>query len=64
MRTKIYRIDSGVEEWLDYDRILRIPNAADYNGNLSVVYEGQGDPHVDTRKAVIYLRRLLVENGM
>ena len=64
VRTKIYRIDSGVEEWLDYGRIFQILKAAGYNGNLSVVYEGQGDPHVDIGKAVIYLRRLLAENGM
>ena len=64
VRTKIYRIDSGVEEWLDYDRIFQILKGAGYNGNLSIVYEGQRDPLVDIGKAVIYLRRLLSENGM
>ncbi len=64
VRTKIYRIDSGAEVWLDYDRIFRILKTAGYNGNLSIVYEGQRDPLTDIGKAVIYLRRLLAENGM
>ncbi len=64
VRTKFYRIDSGVEEWLDYDRIIQILKEADYNGNLSIAYEGQGDPLVDIGKAANYLRRLLAENGM
>tara|TARA_B100001013_G_scaffold329020_1_gene243101 strand:- start:410 stop:1234 length:825 start_codon:yes stop_codon:yes gene_type:complete len=41
VRCKIYRIETGREEWLDYDRIFKIIDALDYNGYLSVVYEGQ-----------------------
>lgn len=59
VRTKFYQIDSGVEEWLDYPRILEILQGLGYNGCLSVVYEGQSDPIECMRKARIYLESLL-----
>ena len=62
VRTEFYRIESGVEEWLDYERIVAILAAARYNGNLSIAYEGRGDPLADIGRAVRYLRRLLAEN--
>jgi len=39
VRAKIYKIDSGAEEFLDYDRILSILRAAGYNGALGMVFE-------------------------
>ena len=60
VRTKFYRIESGREEWLDYERILRILRAAGYNGNLSIVYEGQEEDRVGAvRKAANHLREIL-----
>ena len=61
VRCKIYRIQSGVEEWLDYPRILKILRGVNFNGWLSVVYEGQDVEAEATAvpKAVHYLRKLL-----
>ena len=42
VRAKIYRIASGSEAWLDYDRIMKIIKSVGFNGWMSVVFEGQG----------------------
>lgn len=64
VRCKIYRIQSGVETWLDYPRILRILRSVGYNGWLSIVYEGQEvEPEATAvPKAVRYLRGLIAES--
>ena len=59
VRTKFYHIDSGVEEWLDYPRILDILVEVGYNGPLSVVYEGESDAIDSMEKAAKYLRPLI-----
>ena len=41
VRAKFYKIDSGKEEWIDYERIVPILAEAGYNGPLSVVFEGK-----------------------
>ena len=63
VRCKIYRIQSGVEEWLNYPRIFEILKGVNYNGWLSVVYEGQDVEAEATAipKAVRYLRGLMAE---
>ena len=43
VRAKIYKIDSGREEWIDYERVLAILNAVGFNGTMSMVYEDQGN---------------------
>ncbi len=43
VRAKLYRIRSGKEEWLDYDRIFAILRKVTYNGFVSLVYEGWQD---------------------
>ena len=62
VRAKFYKIDSGDEEWLDYPRIIDILRAADFNGTLSVVFEGKDinncDDHEVLRLAAAQLRRL------
>lgn len=63
VRTKIYRIESGVERWLDYPRIFAILRAARYNGFCSIVYEGQDDELAAVTQAVAYLRPLLRESS-
>ena len=64
VRTKFYRIEGGREEWLDYQRILAILKNGGYNGNLSIVYEGQEEDKVEAvRKAAQHLRELLREDG-
>ncbi|HVC35385.1 MAG TPA: sugar phosphate isomerase/epimerase [Chloroflexota bacterium] len=59
VRCKFYRIDSGVEQWLDYPRDIAMLKAAGYNGFCSVVSEGKGDEIADVAKAVAYLRPML-----
>ena len=61
VRCKIYRIESGVEEWLDYPRIFKILDGVDFNGWCSIVYEGQDVEAEATAvpKAVKYLRSLM-----
>lgn len=60
VRTKFYRIESGQEEWLDYPRIFTILHKANFNGNLSIVYEGEEKDRIGAiRKAAAQLRPLL-----
>ena len=60
VRTKFYKIETGKEEWLDYDRIVPILKKANYNGCISIVYEGEEEDHVEQiRLAAAYLRDLL-----
>ena len=62
IRAKIYKIDSGREEWLDYERIVEIISKVDFNGNISIVFEGQGNQCSDREAiglAVAYLWGLL-----
>lgn len=61
VRAKIYRIQTGEEAWLDYPRIFEILKGVDYNGWVSIVYEGQKAEAEETAvpKAVEYLRRFM-----
>lgn len=59
VRTKFYRVDSGVEEWLDYPKIFRILRNVGYNGSLSIVYEGESEALPAIEKAAKYLRRMI-----
>ena len=43
VRAKIYKIDNGYEEWMDYPRFFKILRNADYNGTVSIKFEG-GEP--------------------
>lgn len=63
VRCKFYRIETGVERWLDYPRVLGILRATRYNGFCSVVYEGSDDETVAVPRAVAYLRSLLRLSG-
>ena len=63
VRAKIYKIDSGTEEFLDYPRILGILREVDYNGTLGLVFElgernscGRDDC---ARLAVAHLREVI-----
>ena len=66
IRAKIYRINSGKEKWLDYDRIMPIIKNADFNGWMSVVYEGQDELNEieAVPKASNFLRDMLNTYGM
>ena len=39
MRAKIYKIDSGVEEFIDYRRVLDILRGVGFNGTIGLVFE-------------------------
>ena len=66
VRAKIYRIASGKEAWLDYERILPIIKNVGYNGWMSIVFEGQDE--LDEPAAVplanSYLRSMLAKHEM
>ena len=54
VRAKFYKIDSGKEEWIDYERIVPTLAEAGYNGPLSVVFEGKDINDCDD-KTVMHL---------
>ena len=63
VRAKIYKIDDGREEWLDYARILQILQAVHFNGTIGLVFE-LGDrnpcaPDECIRMAVQHLREVI-----
>ena len=66
IRAKIYRIASGEEKWLDYDRIMPILKKVGFNGWMSIVFEGQDE--LDEPAAVPlanrYMRSLLARYEM
>ena len=65
VRAKIYKVDSGKEELLDYRRIIAILKEANFNGNMSIVFEDQGnqcDYAEAIGLAVKHLRELLAES--
>ena len=67
VRAKIYKIDSGREEWLDYRRIMAILKAADFNGNMSIVFEDRGNSCDYSRSIALgaaHLRAALAEFSM
>ena len=63
VRAKIYKIDSGREEWVDYGRIVRILRAVDFNGTIGLVFElGDRNPCDDVecrRLAARHLREVI-----
>jgi sugar phosphate isomerase/epimerase len=50
VRAKLYRVSTGKEQWLDYDRIFKILRGVKYNGFVCLVYEGW--PDMDALHAV------------
>ena len=67
VRAKIYKIDSGREEWLDYRRIMTILESANFNGNMSIVFEDRGNRCDYSRSIALgaaHLRALLAEFSM
>lgn len=62
VRAKIYKIDSGREEWIDYRRVMEILDAVNYNGTISIVYEDGGNtcgPLEAIALAVAHLRDMI-----
>ena len=66
VRAKIYKIDSGQEEWIDYRRVMTILKAVNFNGNLSIVFEDRGNRCGYAEAiglAVRHLRELLTDDS-
>ena len=65
VRAKIYKIDAGREEWLDYPRILRILREVDFNGTIGLVFElgeRNGCSEEECRRlAVAHLREVIAD---
>ena len=64
VRAKIYKIDSGREENIDYERIMEILRKVNFNGNMSIVFEDRENNCSDTEAielAAKYLRGLLAD---
>ena len=59
VRCKIYQIETGEERKLDYSRIFPVLRDVNYNGFLSIVFEGSEDEQAAVAKAVPYLRRFM-----
>ncbi len=63
VRAKIYKIDNGYEEWIDYNRVLEILKTVNFNGNISIVFEGGDRNRFGTedclRLAARHLREVL-----
>ena len=61
VRCKFYQIASGREKVLDYQHIARLLQGANYNGCISIVYEGreQEDRAELIGKAAAHLRQIL-----
>ena len=65
VRAKIYKVDTGQEELLDYRRIISILKKVNFNGNMSIVLEDRGnqcDYAEAIGLAVKHLRGLLAES--
>ena len=65
VRAKIYKVDSGKEELLDYRHIISILKKVNFNGNMSIVFEDRGNQCGYAEAiglAVKHLRGLLAES--
>ncbi len=52
VRAKFYKIDSGREEYIDYERVADILKRNGYDGTVSVVFEGQRYSNCSDREAI------------
>ncbi|MBM4437559.1 MAG: sugar phosphate isomerase/epimerase [Actinobacteria bacterium] len=56
VRCKLYRLETGREAWLDYDRIFSILRDVRYNGWIALVYEGVEEDRAAIAKGAPFLR--------
>jgi sugar phosphate isomerase/epimerase len=59
LRCKLYKVETGRETSLDYDRIFGTIRSVHYNGWISLVYEGQEDDRAAIEKGAKFLRGYL-----
>ncbi len=57
VRAKSYEPDAtGRERWIDYDRVFGILRKVNYNGFISMIYEGREDKFAAIPRAIRFLR--------
>ncbi len=57
VRAKVYDLDeNGREKWIDYDRVFSILRKVNYNGFISMIYEGKADKFAVIPNAIRLLR--------
>ena len=60
VRVKFYEPDArGRERYIDYDRVLKILRAVQYNGFLGIVYEGKEDETQAIPRCVRFMREVM-----
>jgi L-ribulose-5-phosphate 3-epimerase len=61
VRAKVYDLDeSGREKWIDYDRVFGILRKVNFNGFISMIYEGKEDKSTVIPKAIRLLRSFVM----
>jgi sugar phosphate isomerase/epimerase len=61
VRAKVYDLDeNGREKWIDYNRVFSILRKVQYNGFVSMIYEGKEDKSTVIPKAIRLLRSFVV----
>src|SRR3954471_24918965 len=61
VRTKIYDLDeNGREKWIDYDRVFAILRKVNFNGFISMIYEGKEDKFTVIPSGIRLLRSYTV----
>jgi L-ribulose-5-phosphate 3-epimerase len=61
VRAKIYDMDdNGREKWIDYDRVFSILRKANFNGFISMIYEGKEDKFTVIPNAIRFLRSFVM----
>ena len=61
VRAKVYDLDeSGREKWIDYDRVFGILRKVNFNGFISMIYEGKEDKFTVIPKAIRLLRSFVM----
>ena len=49
---KIYNIEGGTEDWVDYERVFRMLEAARFNGGVSIFYKNGQYTDIDYREGI------------
>lgn len=61
VRAKFYDMDdNGREKWIDYDRVFGILRKTNFNGFISMIYEGKEDKTTAIPRAIRFLRSFVM----
>jgi len=59
VHAKTFKVKSGTEKQLDYEKIFSLLKKDKYNGFLSIEYEGEENEFAAAKNSVKYLRRMI-----